>query len=242
MANPQKIKAKLKHIQSHGSGVYSLFFSVPKKYTRFKPGQFTHLTLEDFDSTLGFWPESRVFSIASEPKTEELRIVYSVKGLYTSRMENELAVNNEYWLKFPYGSFTIEDSIGDDQNIVLIAGGTGISPFIPYLLDKVKKQPDRIVKLYYGVQKVEYLLFKDEMDQASALLPNFTAHVYTEEQCDLNDVCIGRLDIDRIYSESNELNSPAFFLSGPPQMISIFKNKLIAYGVQTGDIHIDEWE
>ena len=34
--------------------------------TPFKPGQFLHLALDAFEPG-GFWPESRVFSIASAP-------------------------------------------------------------------------------------------------------------------------------------------------------------------------------
>ena len=61
MANPQM----LKDINSYGNHVYKVVFSLEKKFARFKAGQFLHLTLEGFDLTTEFWPESRVFSINS---------------------------------------------------------------------------------------------------------------------------------------------------------------------------------
>jgi NAD(P)H-flavin reductase len=95
-----------------------------------KPGQFLHLTVDVYDPTGGFWPESRVFSIASAPGASEISIVYSVKGQYTKRMERVLAPGYEVWLKLPYGDFIVESAIEKDQDIVLIAGGTGLSPFL----------------------------------------------------------------------------------------------------------------
>ena len=76
----------------------------------FRPGQFLHLTVDDYDPA-GFWPESRVFSIASSPRERErIRICYSVKGRYTTKMEQALKVGGEVWIKLPYGDFVIDDT------------------------------------------------------------------------------------------------------------------------------------
>ncbi len=49
-----------------------------------------HLALDRYDPG-GFWPDSRVFSIASSPvERQRLTITYAVKGAFTTRMEREL--------------------------------------------------------------------------------------------------------------------------------------------------------
>ena len=61
---PQKIRCTLTRLLDHGDHVYSLFLTPDRRLPRFLPGQFLHLALDEYQ--LGdFWPDSRVFSIAS---------------------------------------------------------------------------------------------------------------------------------------------------------------------------------
>jgi len=56
-------------------------------------------------------------------------------------MEKELEIGREVWIKFPYGDFIIDTFVNPGDNLVLIAGGTGISPFIPFLKGGPLKTP-----------------------------------------------------------------------------------------------------
>jgi len=161
MSNPRKVEAEVQSVSDYGHGVYSLILKLPRAYTRFKPGQFMHLTVDPFDPVNGFWPESRVFSIASQPKTDTIRLVYSVKGRYTKRIRDNLQPGTCCWLKLSYGDFSIEKNLELDRSIILVAGGTGIPPFIPYLLDDSKISPDRTVLIYYGVRNPKFLIFEE---------------------------------------------------------------------------------
>ncbi len=69
MANPVKLKAVVTKVQSYGDGVYELTLTPAGTVPRYKPGQFLHLTVDEYDPAGGFWPESRVFSIASASST-----------------------------------------------------------------------------------------------------------------------------------------------------------------------------
>ena len=83
MANPIKLKAVVSRVQAYGDGVYEVAM-VPEGFVpRYKPGQFLHLTVDEYDPAGGFWPESRVFSIASASGSDDIRIVFTVKGLST---------------------------------------------------------------------------------------------------------------------------------------------------------------
>ena len=246
MALPLKVNATVKEIIVHGDGVYSVKFDVPSRYTRFKPGQFTHLCLDEFDPTQGYWPESRVFSIASAPRQEELSIVYSVKGAYTQRMAHELVVGGKVWLKLPYGDFTIEETLGESQKIVLIAGGTGISPYIPYLTHAEKKSADRVVKLFYGFRSDALFLFQNELRAANKMMPHLAVNLFIEtpQSTYAGDwtVTEGRLSAETILGQVAEPHEYVYFLSGPPQMISALKSGLCAHDIKEQSIKIDDWE
>jgi len=249
MANPAKIKASIESITKHGEATYTVQLRPEGRVPRFKAGQFLHLTVDDYDPAGGFWPESRVFSIASRSGAEPIKIVYSVKGRYTKIIEERLAAGQEVWIKLPFGDFIIESRVKEDSDVILVAGGTGISPFVPYLEDLVESGgiAGRRVRLYYGLRSPDQLLFDDIL-----------ARCWRDKSLDLQiwlesdsrelkgflglEMKQGRLDANLIFEESKDLMTPDFFLSGPPAMIKNFKATLLANGLNFNKIQIDEWE
>jgi len=230
MANPIKVLSTVRSIEDRGEGVYLVTFGLPARATKFHPGQFLHLTLDPFDPTTGFWPQSRVFSIASEPRLDHVTVVYSVKGTYTRRMEAELKVGKEVWLKLPYGDFVIDEGLLKVGPVVLVAGGTGVSPYIPFLLQP--RSHSGTVHLYYGVRREEHLLFSHELEKLTRE-PWFQRHLVVGQLLSIDSM---KADLGAQFGHAN------FFLSGPPIMITSFKAELLARAISAQQIHIDEWE
>jgi ferredoxin-NADP reductase len=218
MPKPRKVQATITSVDDFGRGVYSVRMVVPKSSARFHPGQFTHLTIDPFDPSQGYWPESRVFSLASRPKTDEIRIIYSVKGRYTERMRQYLAEGQKVWLKLPYGDFIIEKGLEPNRPIILIAGGTGIAPYIPYLLDEANAMQGRSVSLFYGVRDPSLLIFDDELKEAENRMDGLRIFLYSEEHSDDRLFSHGRISYSDILEEGRRLGKPVYFISGPPAM------------------------
>ena len=175
MATPQKIRCRINKITDHGDHVYTVDLAPERPVPRFKPGQFLHLTLDDYDPS-GFWPESRVFSIASSPaQRNDLRISYSVRGRYTARMENELQEGRMVWVKLPYGDFVIRDA----NNVGLLAGGTGITAFIAFI-DGLTNEFHNNIFLAHGARKPELLLYRDLIDAKAGTDNGFHAFYFVE--------------------------------------------------------------
>ncbi len=243
MANPVKLRAAVSRIFPHGEGVYEVGLRPEGRVPRFKSGQFLHLTLEDFDPAGGFWPESRVFSIASNYGSEEIVIVYSVKGRYTRRMEGELLAGKAVWLKLPYGEFHIDS--GSGRGIVLVAGGTGVSPYVPFI-QEISKSPciASPVRLYYGARRADQFLFLEQIASCARDQSVFAYELFVEDAESAKAVGArsGALDIDSIRAETKSMDDPLYYLSGPPGMIKVFKGRLLEQGVLSEDVRIDEWE
>ncbi len=241
MANPVKLRAAVSRIDPHGEGVYEIGLKPEGRVPRFKSGQFLHMTLEDYDPAGGFWPESRVFSIASRYGADEIAIVYSVKGAYTRRMEAELDVGKTVWLKLPYGEFHIDLNAG--RGVVLVAGGTGVSPYVPFIEEIAGLGSAAApVRLYYGARKEDQLLFLDEIRGCGSSCKDFTYSLFVEDPERSAGMRGGMLDIRSIRDETADLEDPLYFLSGPPAMIKAFKGGLVACGVKPENVRIDEWE
>lgn len=244
MPTPTKTKALLTDVTQFAEDLFRLDFEVDRKHTRFKPGQFLHLTLEEFDPTQAYWPESRVFSICSAPKSDTISVIYSVKGAYTTRMQDELSEGNEYWLKLPYGDFIIEQLVPEGDTAVLIAGGTGISPYVSYLEQGLAQGAGRQMYLAYAVRSPERLAFPDLLRRVRDT-GAITQRVWSETDGADNALVTdhGLLDLDAVVADVKELPTPHYLLSGPPGMLDAFSSRLKTdHGVDERFIHIDEWE
>ena len=245
MANPVKLKAVVSDVRAYGEGVFEVSMKPSGFVPRYKPGQFLHLTVDEYDPAGGFWPDSRVFSIASAWGNGEIKIVYSVKGRYTKRMQESLAVGAGVWLKMPYGDFVIEGILREGQGAVLVAGGTGISPFLPFLENRMRDgAAERDVRLYYGARRNAMLLGLDLIGRSAETGVKVSILVEDEEPFCGSPLSgkRGRLDINSISAECESMDNPAYFLSGPPQMIRKFKESMSVNGIPDDRIIIDEWE
>lgn len=243
MSNITKIKCFITLIENYNNEVFILKLSPTRRLPNFKPGQFLHLALDPFDPSGGFWPESRVFSIASAPFESEITVAYAVKGKFTERMKNELSLGKEVWIKLPYGHFTL--SATQNEEVILVAGGTGITPFISFISMELKKPNGIPMKLVYGVKKPEVLLFKDLLIDAMKSIKGFQLSVFCEERADnivgfsVNE---GIITLDSILGIAQNPLNANYYLSGPIEMIQTFKIGLTEKGVDFKKIHIDEWE
>ena len=246
MANASKVHCRVESVIERGEGTYVVELDPLSRIPRFKAGQFLHLTVDEYDPAGGFWPESRVFSIASRSGAERITIVYGVKGRYTRRMEETLAPGREVWVKLPFGDFIIDSRIRQGSDVVIAAGGTGISPFIPFLETIAETGTTaRRIRLYYGLRNPGQLLFESLLTSAVAKgLVDIRLRLESGEGVGplYASASEGRLDPPTIYEECRDLRDPVFFLSGPPAMIANFKSALLDKGLEADRIQTDEWE
>lgn len=230
MAIIKKYQSEITQITHHGEGVYTLELQTLGRPFKYTPGQFLHIALDtDYDGT-GQWPESRCFSMQSNPDEENIRITYAVKGNFTREMEKNLKVGSEVWLKMPYGDLFDRDH--NKQHTVFIAGGTGITPFLA-LFNHAGFSEYHNPVLYLGLRDEQYNFYKQELEKAIQINPRLQINLVYQNTD-------GILNIENIL-KANKANS-SFFISGPPVMIKNFKNYLIANGVDEGNVLTDDWE
>ncbi|MEN6320667.1 MAG: FAD-dependent oxidoreductase [Syntrophaceae bacterium] len=241
MAVVQKLICTVEKIVNHGEQVYTLELEPERALPRFQPGQFLHLALDDYDPS-GFWPESRVFSIASSPLQRwNLRISYSVRGRFTDRMEKDLREGMRIWVKLPYGDFIIDGH----SNIVLIAGGTGITAFTAFL-DGLKAEHKHAVYLVYGARRRDLLIYRRLLEQRAKEIPQLRIFYFIEKDMD-NTLTIeennflGRLSVSTLLPMIKNPLESIFYLSGPPQMLKVLSHDLIRAAIQKESIRIDAW-
>jgi ferredoxin-NADP reductase len=239
MTTPLKIRCKVKNVIAHGERVYTLELlpeSLP--VPRFKSGQFLHLALDPYDPS-GFWPESRVFSISSPPcELDKIKITYSVRGQFTARMEKEIVVGREVWIKLPYGEFFVDIS----HPIVLIAGGTGITAFTAFL-NNLTEEPSYSITLFYGTRNRYLLVYDSLIRHCVQNLKGFKAFYFLERADNYAEKEFqGQISIKTAWQYIPEPLNSNFYISGPPPMLKTLSTQLQVMGVTSNSIHIDAWE
>jgi ferredoxin-NADP reductase len=226
----RKIPCVVRAVTDHGERVYTVELRPSTAVTHFKPGQFLHLALDAYEPG-GFWPESRVFSIASSPRERDrLAITYAVKGAFTARMERELAPGRSVWVKLPYGEFVVDP--GTDA--VLFAGGTGVTAFTAFLQSLQPDQATRVL-LFYGARKPDLFVYGPLVEACALDVPSLTCKLV----CEATD---GPLQVSAAWPAIEALHNPVFYLSGPPQMLSALTAQLRQHGVSQEVIRTDAWE
>ena len=239
----QKLACRVEQIVNHGDHVYTVTLRPQRPAPRFRAGQFLHLALDRYDPSR-FWPESRAFSIASPPsQTDVLRIFYSVRGRFTERMERELIEGEQVWIKMPYGNFVVDDG----TDVVLFAGGTGISAFTAFLEDLTAKG-SHSVTLAYGARTHRLLIYRDAVDRCARQVSSVRPVYFAEDLApdgggtDTSGAQVGRVSVAAVWPHLSRPFEAAYYISGPPAMLQTVAEDLRARGITAEAIHIDAWE
>lgn len=222
----KKYKSELISVQSPFEGIYRLEFRPAEGRYKYYPGQFLHIAIDkDYDGA-GQWPDSRCFSMQSNPEDSTIKITYAVKGKFTRMMEQQLSVGSEVWLKLPYGDLFTQPH--NKMKTVFIAGGTGITPYLSLFTHESFNEYIN-PQVYIGFKSRSYNIYLDEFESVKELNP-----VVFYEDID------GLLDINQIFAVNG--TEASYFISGPPVMIRSFRQKLSASGVPLNQILTDDWE
>lgn len=229
-------------VKKHLSEIVSIINPIENIYTvelqslsgRFKyfPGQFLHLALDSDYDGIGQWPDSRCFSMQSNPSEKILRITYAVKGRFTGRMREELHPGRKVWLKLPYGDLFTQPH--NKTNTVFIAGGTGITPFLSLFTHDAFREYIN-PQIYLGFKTKAHNVYEDALMTMHERNPSLVKR-HARVCYEASD---GIIDIERIACENSA--SSTYFISGPPEMIKSFKNHLKNKKISENQILTDDW-
>lgn len=184
------------------------------------PGQYINVAL-----TIKGEEQRRSYSICSG-KNEPLAIAIKEvdKGRVSMWFNREAAAGTEILVSKPEGNFI---KPAGAKNCVAIAAGSGITPIM-----SIAKQLEGngTLRLFYGNKTAADILFKSEID---ALQSTTAVYYLSQEE---NDFCEkGRITKDAFVADIKRdlsiLQSDAFFLCGPLEMIENMREALEMFGV-----------
>ena len=220
-------------VKNHGEEVKEILLKLDN-YKRFEAGTFLQLTLENVTASER-WPESRTFSISSYyNKDRTMRLIIKRVGKYTTRIFKELIEGKNCTVKYSFGEFVLP--LFDNENeIICIAGGTGISPFLSFLECLDKEGGVERMKLFYSVRRKEDFI---ELEYLKKKLKNNQLFLHCTRE-NIEEGENRRIEIEDILNNIENKENTHFYICGSNEFISDFKRKLEENNIN--QIYIDEW-
>jgi predicted ferric reductase len=205
----------------------------------YRPGQFQFLTLRRRERGLSV--EEHPFTISSSPTQERLSSTIKESGDFTATI-GRTRPGDLVSVQGPFGRFGYALHPGE-ADLVFIAGGIGITPFISMLRHMRDTQADFDVLLIYGNRTEADIVFRSELDgmTAGGHLRLRVVHVLSQA----DEAWHGeRGYIDRgmlARSVGERVSGRAYYVCGPPPMMTQVVAALRSLGVPPGRIAFERF-
>lgn len=198
------------------------------------PGQFAFIA---FDAR-PISREPHPFTISSSPlRPDTLQFTIRGSGDWTRRIK-DLKVGDKASIHGPFGHFS-HLFISRHREIIMIAGGIGITPMLSMLRYMADAGDKRRTTLIWSNRTPHHLFHRQELNAVADKLTDFNwIPTFTREKG--KNGYFGRLNQQTLESllQSNSRNA-AVFICGPPQMIRQLRKALKCMGFQKGSVHFE---
>lgn len=245
-------RLKIVSIENPTTDSATLRFAIPasKRDTyRYKPGQYLTLQFNINDEEV-----RRSYSLNSSPFVDdhlEVTVKRVAGGLVSNYINDEVKVGDEVVVLPPDGRFYA--SIEEDayKTYFLFAAGSGITPIMSILKSVLTAAPNCVVNLFFGNKNQDSIIFQDELTNLQQTHPERLVVVHT-----LSDPKVwttwkqwngrkGRIDAKAVdwFVENHPpvAQSTEYFICGPGAMNTAVRDELVALGVPSSLIHIEQF-
>jgi propane monooxygenase reductase component len=199
---------------------------------KFFPGQYMDFTVPGTD-------QIRSFSMANTSSRDGL-LEFVIKvypdGLFSTFLDQRLAVGDRLELSGPFGVFTLRDS---DKDLVFVGGGAGMAPILSLLRSMADRGIDRKATFFYGARGERDLCFTEELRAIAEKLPNFSyiPALSDEDWAGENGLIT---DVVKRLTGGNIAGAHAY-VCGPPPMVEAAVPLLETLGVEDKRVYYDKF-
>ena len=180
----------------------------------FQSGQYINIFVD-----AGGVRTSRPYSIASSPTQighYEITVRKVEDGFVSDYLLNELKPGDKISSSSPSGNFHYNPLFHGNQ-LALIAGGSGITPFMSMIRELSDKNLKRRLHLFYGCRVEDDVIYRTELDRIASAHKNFTWDLIVSEPTSSYRGHAGFINADFIKQRLDGLDW-TFFICGPPAM------------------------
>ncbi|MBN1539101.1 MAG: ferric reductase-like transmembrane domain-containing protein [Candidatus Thermoplasmatota archaeon] len=199
----------------------------------FQPGQFIYLRFPRFEG----YRELHPFSISNDPSQKDLRISIRRSGDHTSERIPLVEKGDRVIMMGPYGKFGAR-YFRHDRDMVWIAGGIGITPFLSLAKHESLFPTGRKVILIWAFQDPEDSIYDGELSAESRRNPKFRYIPWVSSRK-------GRIDADkvsRMVGGDGELKKRTIMMCGPPGMVTSLSGQFHSRGIPYRNMLFEDFD
>lgn len=203
----------------------------------FIPGQYCLVSFTDEKYPDG----KRPFTFATSP-TEKSYVELTIKriGEFTTAL-HKLSKGEKIEIDGPRGeSLNFNESV--DKDVVFIAGGSGITPFISALRYSVDKNLKNNLTLFFSNRTVEDIIYKKGLKKLEKKDNIEVIHTLTQKVPDNWEGEEGRVDKEIIKKYVDDLSEKLWYICGPPPMVDAMRGILIELNIPGDNLRIEDWQ
>ena len=204
------------------------------------PGQYVQIETPVYKKTPE--PVYRAYSIATDPRDKthiDLVVRLVPGGICTTYVFEHMKVGQDLTINGPYGDFRLT---GTDKEMIFIAGGSGMAPFLSMLEHMRNENIQRKVTYFFGARAKRDLICLDRMAEFEKALPNFKfIPCLSEPMPDDNWTGETGLVTDVMKRHCPNLSNMEAYLCGSPGMIDASIAALTANGMPAANIAYDKF-
>lgn len=229
---PSIYSLSLIHKQKLARDIFSFYFNRPKGFM-YQPGQYIRLILpHEHPDERGI---SRFFTLSSSPH-EENYLTITVKILDSTFKRALFSLESNYPLKVfgPIGNFILDKSAKD---VVLLAGGMGITPFRSIISYSHAIKSKKNISLFASFSNKDEFLFYDELISIAVVNPRIKIIYSISTPSSLSfDIESGRIDGDLLKKYINVTQIKKYYLTGPSGMVDAMVKMLLNLRIDNSKI------
>ncbi|NLJ71451.1 MAG: 2Fe-2S iron-sulfur cluster binding domain-containing protein [Syntrophomonadaceae bacterium] len=227
--HPSKVKLKVMDIIEESSQVKTLRLVSPtNSLPPFLAGQYINLFLD-----IAGVRTSRPYSISSSPAQRayyDITVGRIKEGFVSDYLLDKVVVGDVFEASSPTGNFYY-NPLFHGNDLVFIAGGTGITPFMSMIREVLDRGIQRKIHLFYGANTLEEAFFNDELLAKAKKFSNFKYDLVISNPPADYDGLKGLIDGKLIKEELDDINRKTFYVCGPTAMYEFCLPELERLGI-----------
>ena len=230
------VNLKVKEVVRETEDAVSIHFEQPETGNiEYKSGQFFTVIVN-----VNGKEERRAYSLCSSPFVDAYPAV-AVKrvegGIVSNYLNESVSAGDVVKLMQPNGNFITEFNSSNKRHIVLLGGGSGITPLISLAKSTLDQEPNSKVTLIYANRNVESIIFRDTVTEMAQTDRFNVVHVL-ETPSDQVESHQGYLTQEIVKGVLDGLEGEAseFFICGPGPMMDSAIQSLENLGIPSAKI------
>lgn len=209
--------------------VFEVSFGLDGEAFHFHAGQYVRVTLPHllYPDTRG---DFREFSICSSPSNKaSFSIAFRSSESGFKRTLLELPIGSEVMIRGPYGLLEFPEHLGQNQDVVLVTGGIGITPFMSMIRFAAENRLSNRITLLYANDDDRAIPYLTELSELELLNPRFMVRRKK-----------GGINEGFLREATSDPRKALWYVSGPSGMVSDVCDILRRFGVSDTAIVSEE--